>query len=56
MSGIKKGSKIVAIPFKGEVTLVDVTKDKFSGSLNGFKFKEDQHEATKFLFTKRSKD
>ena len=53
VSGIQKGSKIVAIPFKGGVTLVDVTKKKFTGSLNGFKFEEDQHEASKFLFQKK---
>lgn len=52
VSGMKKGSKLVAIPFKGGVTLVDVTGRSFVGSMNGFAFREEEHEASKFLFRK----
>ena len=51
-SGLKKGSKLVAIPFKGGVTLVDVTGKSFVGSRPGFAFDEEQHEASKLLFHK----
>jgi bifunctional DNA-binding transcriptional regulator/antitoxin component of YhaV-PrlF toxin-antitoxin module len=55
VSGLKKGSKLVAIPFKGGVTLVDVTEENFVGRMTGFGFVEDAHEASKYLFEKRSK-
>jgi hypothetical protein len=55
-SGVKKGAKLVAIPFKGGVMLVDVTGKSFVGSMNGFGFREEEHEASKFLFGKKAKD
>lgn len=49
-SGLKKGAKLVAIPFKGGVMLVDVSSKSFIGSMTGFAFDEGKHEASKFLF------
>ena len=49
-SGVKKGAKLVAIPFRGGVLLVDVTGKSFVGRLTGFAFDEEKHEASKFLF------
>ncbi|MDG6923004.1 MAG: hypothetical protein JRN67_06920 [Nitrososphaerota archaeon] len=46
VSGVRKGSKLVAIPFKGGVTLVDVTGKSFVGSRRSFAYKEEEHEAT----------
>lgn len=52
VSGLKRKSRLVAIPFKGGVTLVDVTGKRFVGSRPGLKFREEEHEASKFLFGK----
>lgn len=52
VSGMKKGAKLVAIPFKGGVMLVDVTKKSFIGNMPGFAYQEEEHEASKFLFDK----
>ena len=52
VSGLKKGSKLVAIPFKGGVTFVDVTGKSFFGSRPRYAYDEEQHEASKFLFHK----
>lgn len=49
-TGFKKGDKLVAIPFKGGVMLVNVKNKSFVGSLDNFKYKEENHEATRFLF------
>ena len=49
VSGMKKGSKLVAIPFKGGMTLVDVSGKSFVGNISGFGYKEEEHEASKFL-------
>ncbi|MDH2899590.1 MAG: hypothetical protein PXY39_01330 [archaeon] len=43
VSGPKKGSKLVAIPFKGGVTLVDVTGKSFVGSRPRYAYDEEQH-------------
>ena len=50
VSGMKKGAKLVAIPFKGGVMLVDVTGKRFMGNMPGFAYHEGEHEASKFLF------
>lgn len=49
-TGFKKGDKLVAIPFKGGVMLVNVKNKDFAGSLDNFNYKEEKHEASKFLF------
>ena len=50
VSGMKKGAKLVAIPFKGGVMLVDVTGNSFIVNMPGFAYREGDHEASKFLF------
>ncbi len=49
-SGLRKGARLVAIPFKGGVILVDASRKSFVGSMRGFAFNEERHEASKFLF------
>lgn len=50
-AGLKRGDKLVAIPFRGGVILVNA-REKFTGSLKGFSYDEERHEASKFLFKK----
>ena len=52
-SGFKKGAKLIAIPFKGGITLVEVSNKTYVGSLDGFSFVESEHEASKFLFRRK---
>lgn len=54
VAGIKRGDKLVAIPFKGGVILVASRDRKFAGSLKGFKFAEEQHEASRFIFRRKN--
>ena len=54
VSGIKKGNRLVSIPFKGGVILVVPSDRRFAGSMTGFEFTEEQHEASRLLFRKRS--
>jgi bifunctional DNA-binding transcriptional regulator/antitoxin component of YhaV-PrlF toxin-antitoxin module len=49
-TGFKKGDRLVAIPFTGGVMLVNVKNKSFVGSLTNFKYKEENHEASKLLF------
>ena len=49
-TGFKKGDKLVAIPFKGGVMLVNVKNKDFVGSLDNFNYKEEKREASKFVF------
>ena len=53
VAGINKGDRLVAIPFKGGVILVAPRDSKFASSLTGFAFKEERHEASRFLFRRR---
>ena len=53
IAGINKGDKLVAIPFKGGVILV-APRGKFQGSLSGFEFAEERHEASRFIFRRKS--
>lgn len=54
VAGINKGDRLVAIPFKGGVILVAPRGRKFASSLKGFEFKEEQHEASHFIFRRKS--
>jgi bifunctional DNA-binding transcriptional regulator/antitoxin component of YhaV-PrlF toxin-antitoxin module len=54
VAGIKKGDRLVAIPFKGGVILVAPRDRRFAGSLAGFKFDEERHEASHFIFRRKS--
>ena len=53
VAGIKKGDRLVAIPFKGGVILVAPRDRNFEGSLQGFGFIEEQHEASRFTFRRK---
>ncbi len=41
--------RLVAIPFKGGVILMDSSRKSFVGSMRGFAFNEETHEASKLL-------
>jgi len=48
-AGIDKGDKLIAIPFKGGIVLVSIKGKSFKGCLDGFGFREEKHEATRYL-------
>ena len=54
VAGINKGDRLAAIPFKGGVILVALGDRKFTASLTGFEFKEERHEASRFIFRRKS--
>ena len=54
IAGISKRDRLVAIPFKGGVILIAPRGQKFAGSLTGFDFEEERHEASRFLFRRKS--
>ncbi|MGA2460795.1 MAG: hypothetical protein ABSF82_05180 [Candidatus Bathyarchaeia archaeon] len=54
VAGINKGDRLVAIPFKGGVILVALGDRKFTASLTGFEFKEERHEASRFIFRRKN--
>jgi len=47
--GIAKGDRLVAVPFAGGVILASSAGRSFADSLDGFKFREEDHEADRFL-------
>ncbi len=49
MSGVKKGDRLLVIPFKGGIALETPSGRKFTESLPGFAFNESKHEATSYL-------
>jgi hypothetical protein len=51
----KIGDRLVAIPFKGGVILVVPTDRKFVGSMPGFGFEEERHEASRFIFQRKTR-
>ncbi|MFQ6074546.1 MAG: AbrB/MazE/SpoVT family DNA-binding domain-containing protein [Candidatus Bathyarchaeia archaeon] len=53
ISGIKKKDRLVAMPFKGGVILISLGSKTFKDSLRGFNYKEEEHEASKYLFGRR---
>jgi bifunctional DNA-binding transcriptional regulator/antitoxin component of YhaV-PrlF toxin-antitoxin module len=54
VAGFRKGDKLVVIPFRGGVILVAPRDRRFAGSLTGFEFAEQKHEASRFLFRRKS--
>lgn len=54
IAGINRRDKLVVIPFKGGVILVVPRGRKFQGSLAGFGFGEERHEASRFIFRRKS--
>jgi bifunctional DNA-binding transcriptional regulator/antitoxin component of YhaV-PrlF toxin-antitoxin module len=53
VAGINRGDRLVVIPFKGGVILV-TPRGKFKNSLPGFGFKEERHEASRFIFRRKN--
>lgn len=51
-AGLEKGDELLLIPFKNGVTLLALKGKKFVGSLSGFGYDEEKHEASKYLFGK----
>ena len=54
LAGIKRRDRLVAIPFKGGVILLAPNNPNFAGSLTGFDFSEERHEASRFIFRRKS--
>ena len=54
VAGINKGDRLVAIPFKGGVILVAPRDPTFAASLTGFEFEEGRHEASRFIFRRKT--
>ena len=48
-AGLEEGEDLVAIPFWGGVVLTSPKGKKFAGSLSGFGFEEEKHQATRYL-------
>jgi bifunctional DNA-binding transcriptional regulator/antitoxin component of YhaV-PrlF toxin-antitoxin module len=53
VAGLKKGDRLVAVPFKGGVILVATKGHKFEGSLASFNFVEEKHEASRYIFRRK---
>jgi len=56
LAGIVKGEKLVAVPFSGGVILASAAGRKFAGSLDGFSFREEDHEADQYVTGVAKKD
>lgn len=54
IAGLKKGDRLVAIPFRGGVILVAPRGRKYAGSLTGFNFAEQLHEASRYIFRRKT--
>lgn len=52
-AGIKKGERLVAVPFKGGVILMSSNGKSFVDSLRGFGFREEKHQADRYLLRVR---
>ena len=57
-AGIVRGEKLVAIPFSGGVILASAAGRSFAGSLDNFRFREEDHEAGRYVakLTRRDAD
>jgi len=55
IAGIKPGDKVLIFATLNRVHVVPLKAKKFVGSLDGFDFKEEEHEATKYIFNTESK-
>jgi bifunctional DNA-binding transcriptional regulator/antitoxin component of YhaV-PrlF toxin-antitoxin module len=49
---IAPGDKVLAIPYSDGVLITTLKGKKFKTSLTGFRFKEEAHEASRYLFKK----
>ncbi len=49
---VNPGDKVLAIPYTGGVLITSLKGKKFTTSLPGFRYKENSHEASRYLFKK----
>jgi bifunctional DNA-binding transcriptional regulator/antitoxin component of YhaV-PrlF toxin-antitoxin module len=49
---VAPGDKVLAIPFSEGVLITSLKGKRFKTSLAGFRFREESHEASKYLFKK----
>ena len=49
---VEPGDKVLAIPYSDGVLITSLKGKKFKTSLAGFRYKEDSHEASRYLFKK----
>ena len=49
---VKPGDKVLAIPSSEGVLMISLKRKKFNTSLPGFRYREQNHEASRFLFKK----
>ena len=49
---VEPGDKVLAIPYSGGVLITSLRGKKFKTSLAGFRYKEESHEASRYLFKK----
>lgn len=56
IAGIKPGDKVLIFATLNQIFLVPLKNNKFIGSLDGFNFNEEDHEASKYLFEKEKKN
>lgn len=49
---VEPGDKVLAIPYSGGVLITSLKGKKFKTSLTGFGYKEESHEASRYLLKK----
>ena len=49
---VEPGDKVLAIPYSEGVLITSLKGKKFKTSLAGFRYKEESHEASQYLFKK----
>ena len=55
IAGINPGDKVLIFATVNRVFVVPLREKKFVGSLDGIRFDEENHEASKYLFNKGEK-
>lgn len=49
---VAPGDKVLAIPYSEGVLITSLKGKRFKTSLSGFRFREESHEASKYIFKK----
>ena len=49
---VEPGDKVLAIPYSGGVLITSLRGKKFKTSLAGFRYKEESHEASRYVIKK----
>ena len=49
---VQPGDRVLAIPYSDGVLIASMKGKKFKTSLSGFRYKEELHEASRYLFKK----